>query len=191
VSELMAARCEPVRPPGQKCAAGDDLFACGDPERKWYVLHTKSRREKKLVERCSVLGIPSYLPLRRNMTVCRGRRHAADVPMFPGYAFAYLRREDRIEVYRTGHTANVIDVFDQQGLLSDLRRIKEVHDRGGLLVPEPVVKRGARVRIVDGPLAGLDGIVRTRKGKSRLILSVDCIRQAVACEVDISMVVPL
>lgn len=166
-------------------------FSNIDPGRKWFVLHTKSRREKKLVRGCATLGIPSYLPLRKSVTMCKGRRHTADVPLFPGYAFAYMCREDRTEMYRTGHTANVIDVFDQVGLIADLRRIETAQEQGACLIPERVVVRGTRVRIIDGPLMGLEGVVRTLKGKTRLVLSVDCIQQAVSCEVDNSMVVPL
>ena len=166
----------------------DELLLGNDPERQWCVLHTKSRREKKLVHRCSLLGIRNYLPLRKSVTVCRGRKHVADVPLFPGYAFAYLHRDDRTEVYRTGHVANIIDAFDQEGLITDLQHIKSAAERGAFLMPEPAFKKGTRVRIIDGPLVGLEGTVRTRKGKSRLVLSVDCIQQAVACEVDMSVV---
>jgi len=172
-------------------AAERDILSCTNPLRQWYVLHTKSRREKKLAQRCNMMGIPVYLPLRKSVTMCKGRRHVADVPMFPGYLFAYLQQEERAEVYRTGHTANVIQVFDQQGLLADLRNVREAGERGICLVPDRAVTRGTRVRIIDGPLMGLEGVVRTRKGKTRLVLSVDCIQQAVACEVAMSMVVPM
>jgi len=180
-----------VETPELMCMGANNPLASFDPERKWYVLHTKSRREKKLVTRCAALGIPNYLPLRKSVTMSTGRRHVANVPLFPGYAFAYLCREDRTNVYRTGHTANVIDVFDQEGLLADLQRIRDAQERGACLVPERVVTRGTRVRIIDGPLIGLEGVVKILKGRTRLVLSVDCIQQAVSCEADKSMVVPL
>ena len=40
------------------------------------------------------------------------------------------------------------------------------------------------MRIVHGPLKGLEGILVEKKGTYRFILSVDLIQQAVACEVD-------
>ena len=191
MNELTTAGGMTVETPELMCAGVESPFASFDPERKWYVLHTKSRCEKKLVTRCAALSIPNYLPLRKSVTMCKGRRHTADVPLFPGYAFAYMCREDRTEMYRTGHTANIIDVFDQKGLLADLRSIKNAQERGACLIPERVILRGTRIRIIDGPLMGLEGVVRTLKGRMRLVLSVDCIQQAVSCEVDKSMVVPL
>ncbi len=169
----------------------DALFVSDNPTKRWYVLHTKSRREKKLAQQCAQVGIRHYLPLRKSVTGRRGRRHIADVPLFPGYVFSYLDRTDYSCVLRTGHVANVLNVADQERLLSDLRNIKNACDHDAMLEPTAIIKRGQRVRIVDGPLFGLEGMVRRHKGRYRLILKIDCIQQAVACEVDIRMVAPL
>lgn len=164
------------------------LFADDDPSKRWYVLHTKSRREKKLAERCSHLSIRHYLPLRKSITGKRGRRKISDVPLFPGYVFSCFDRMQRHDLLVTGHVANVLQVIDQEGLLKDLRNIKDACDKGAFLEPASIVKRGERVRIMDGPLVGLEGVVKRHAGKYRLILHVDCIQQAVACEIDIRMV---
>jgi transcription antitermination factor NusG len=158
--------------------------------RKWCVLHTKSRREKRLAAQCAHLGLLYYLPLRKSITGRRGRRHISDVPLFPGYVFASINPMDRQSLFRTGHVANVLDVADQEGLLSDLNNIQVACERQSTLEPAFMVKRGQRVRIIDGPLAGIEGIVQAHKNRYRLILTIDCIRQAVACEIDIRMAVP-
>jgi len=59
------------------------------------------------------------------------------------------------------------------------------------LEPFPFVKLGERVRIVDGPFKGLEGIIERRKGSDRLILSVDVINQAVGLEIDADRVEPV
>jgi hypothetical protein len=41
---------------------------------------------------------------------------------------------------------------------------------------------GCRVRVVNGPLAGLEGILRHRKGNHHLILSVDLIQHSISAE---------
>jgi transcription antitermination factor NusG len=166
----------------------DFFFVDDEPSKQWYVLHTKSRREKRLAERCAQLSIRYYLPLRKSITGKRGRRKISDVPLFPGYVFSCFNRMQRYDLLTTGHIANVLDVVDQEGLLKDLRNIKDACDRGAFLEPAAIVKRGERVRIVDGPLVGLEGIVKRHSGQYRLLLQVDCIQQAVACEIDIRMV---
>jgi transcription antitermination factor NusG len=162
-----------------------------DPSREWVVLHTKSRREKKVAERCLQLGIRHYLPLRKSVTGRRGRRHIADMPLFSGYIFCYLNGPERWRLLQTGHIANTLHVPDQQQLLDDLRNIQQAIEQGAYLEPTSIVKRGQRVRIVDGPLTGLEGLVRRCAGRYRLVLNMDCLQQAVDCEIDVRMVNPL
>jgi transcription antitermination factor NusG len=50
---------------------------------------------------------------------------------------------------------------------------------------------GRRVRVVRGPLAGLEGILLRRKDQFRLVLSIELIMRAVAVEVDSCDVQPL
>ena len=185
-----AILADPSRPPSEGSSSIDTLLTSDDPAKRWYVLHTKSRHEKKLAHRCAQLSVRHYLPLRRRITGRRGRRHIADVPLFPGYMFSYLDRMDHYRLLRTGHLAHALTVVDQEGLLNDLRNIKLASDQRALLEPASIIRRGQRVRIMDGPMIGLEGVVRSHKGRYRLILAIDCIQQAVACEIDIRMVAP-
>jgi transcription antitermination factor NusG len=55
----------------------------------------------------------------------------------------------------------------------------------------PYLKEGRRVRIVRGPLAGVEGILASaRLDKGLLVLSVDLLQRSVAVEVDCTQVVP-
>lgn len=175
------------------CAASahDPFAERNDPSREWFVLHTKSRREKKVAQRCLELGIRHYLPLRKSITGRKGRRHIADVPLFSGYIFCYMSGPERWRVLQTGHIANTLHVTDQKRLLDDLRNIHRAVEQGAYLQPTSIVKRGQRVRIMDGPLSGVEGIVRRHAGLYRLVLNIDCIQQAVNCEIDVRMVKPL
>jgi transcription termination/antitermination protein NusG len=60
------------------------------------------------------------------------------------------------------------------------------------LLPYPYLQVGQRVRIIDGPLTDVEGIlVRTNPNRGRLVLSVDLLRQSVAVDVDCTRVVPV
>jgi transcription antitermination factor NusG len=48
--------------------------------------------------------------------------------------------------------------------------------------PHPYLNVGRRVRVLDGPFAGLEGIVVRRKKHSRLVLSLDLIERSIAVE---------
>lgn len=169
----------------------DNLFVCDDPDKRWCVVYTRSRREKKIAAQCRQFGIRHYLPLRKSVTGRRGRRYTAMVPIFSGYVFVYMDWADRRRLFQGHHIARIIDVVDQEKLLDELRDIRRVEQSGSFLHPIFKIAKGKRVRIIDGPLAGLEGKVSRIKGKDCVVLTVDIIRQAVACEIDVAMVIPI
>lgn len=57
--------------------------------------------------------------------------------------------------------------------------------------PEPYLKIGRRVQIVEGPLAGVTGILTGYMNQGRLVISVDMIMQSISVEIDVSTVVPV
>jgi hypothetical protein len=61
--------------------------------------------------------------------------------------------------------------------------------RGGLeerlhAEPHPFLAVGRRMRIARGPLRGLEGVLRRKKGRFRFVLSVELIHCSIAVDVD-------
>lgn len=75
--------------------------------------------------------------------------------------------------------------------LEDIERIRVFLGQGWRAEPHPYLQVGRRVRVVRGPLAGVEGIVVRRKNRSRLVLSFELIQRAMAIEMDEGDLVPL
>ncbi|MBW2056231.1 MAG: KOW motif-containing protein [Deltaproteobacteria bacterium] len=157
----------------------------------WWVAHTKSRREKALAVLLERQRIGYFLPLMKKRYRSSGRARISIVPMFSGYAFFKGSRLDRYHALKTGHVANVLEVSDQQQLVRELKQIQKAICLDAPVEPFPFVKQGNRVRVVDGPFMGLEGVIERRKRSDRLILSVDTIRRSVALEIDADSVEPV
>lgn len=53
------------------------------------------------------------------------------------------------------------------------------------ITPCQYLKEGERVRVINGPLIGTEGIlIRMKPNKNRLVLSVDLIKKSVSLELD-------
>ena len=50
--------------------------------------------------------------------------------------------------------------------------------------PHPFIREGDRVRIVRGPLRGVEGLLVEKKNRYTFILSIDLIQQSVGCEIE-------
>jgi transcription antitermination factor NusG len=63
---------------------------------------------------------------------------------------------------------------------------------GGLRAePHPYLNVGRRVRLQRGALAGAEGILLRRKGRIRVVLSIELIARSVAAEVDLADIAPV
>jgi hypothetical protein len=54
--------------------------------------------------------------------------------------------------------------------------------------PHPYLVEGMRIRVTHGPLAGVEGILNTKKSVARLIVRIELILRAVAIDIDSSAV---
>jgi transcription antitermination factor NusG len=165
----------------------------------WSVLHTLSRREKKVARAWEHAAIRHYLPLPAGRS--RGVRQptvdgpsTGSVPLFPGYIFACLAPAARTALFRTGMIAQTIAVPRPQVLLAELRQIRSALETGADLTPVPAIERGMQVRVIGGPLDGVVGHVgerRGRRGRLWLILNVTLLGSGARVVVDARDVEPL
>jgi transcription antitermination factor NusG len=153
-------------------------------DRLWWVVYTKSRQEKAFSRQLIVNQIPHYLPLVKKTYVSCGRKFNAQVPLFPGYVFMYGSEQERICSLTTNRVSRILAVADPARLRADLDQIHRLICTGAPLTVEQRLAPGNRIRIRHGAMAGLEGTVLVRRGKTRLIVAVTFLQQGVSVEVD-------
>ena len=160
-----------------------------DLQGQWWVAHTRSRNEKALAKDLTRLNIVSYLPLRKRVTRSRrtGRHSLSTVPVFTGYLFFNATEQQRYQVVATRRVANTLYVPDQQQLVAQIRHIHQVLVTDTVFEHFHGVRVGQWVRVVAGPLVGVEGRVVRKLGKTRLAISVDILGQSVLAEVDANL----
>lgn len=153
--------------------------------RKWWVLYTKSRQEKALARYLSAMCIPYYLPLYEKHSLIRGRRFTSWMPLFSGYVFLFGDRAERVTALESNRIARTIDVTSsrQAELGNDLLGIQRLIESGVPLSMESQIQPGRRVRVKNGRLAGLEGTVTKRRGRSRLLIAVNYLQQGASVEI--------
>lgn len=160
------------------------------PEARWFVAHTKPRREKKLVEYCQRHGIAATLPCYNSAHKYRGKTVVFQKPLFPGYVFLRLVSAQKDSVRQSDHVANLLDVFDQETFYQQLKDILLALDTDLDVRLAPAIGEGMRVRIRSGPLQGMEGWVEQRYGMTTVLLRLDFINQAAAVKVAADMLDP-
>jgi transcription antitermination factor NusG len=65
----------------------------------WYVIYTKSRSEKAVADKLSLLGIEVYCPLLKRKKLWSDRWKWVEEPLFRSYCFVSLDEKDRELVF--------------------------------------------------------------------------------------------
>jgi transcription antitermination factor NusG len=153
-------------------------------EVRWFVAHTRPRREKKLVEHCQRQSIAVTLPCYSAAHKYRGKTVVFQKPLFPGYVFLQLQPGQRDYVRQSDLVANLLDVFDQETFQRQLHDILLALEAKVGVRLAPAIGEGMRVRIKTGPLQGVEGWVEQRHGMTTVLLRLDFINQAAAVKID-------
>jgi len=162
-----------------------------DFEGLWWVAHTRSRNEKALANDLVCKSVSYFLPMDWKASRRSGRTIRSLLPLFSGYLFFCGDEKQRIEVLRTNRVANLLNVTDQEKLVSELSQIERALRSGVRLKPHNYIEAGQHCRVIAGALAGLEAVVVKTTGRLRLVLQIDMLGQATSLEIDEDMIEPI
>jgi len=146
----------------------------------WFVAHARPRCEKKVVQYCGDLGIATTLPCYQSVRKYRGKTVSFEKPLFPGYVFLQALPEQRGQIYQSDYVANLLTVHDQVLFEQQLSDVLRALETGLEIILAPEIGKGSRVKIKNGPLAGVEGWVEERYGFDTVLLRLEFIGQAAA-----------
>jgi transcription antitermination factor NusG len=161
---------------------------------RWFALYTTARHEKRVAEHLSQRQIECYLPLyRSDRRWSDGSRVSLDLPLFPGYLFVHIMRNERGSVLSVpGALAVVGGTGGEPAQLPDSTiDMLRTGLQGVRAKPHPLTMAGQKVRIRTGALAGFEGIVVRSKNGCRVVLTLEHIMQSYAVEVSIDDLEPV
>jgi transcription antitermination factor NusG len=152
---------------------------------KWYVAYINVRHEKRVATYLQKAGIESYLPLYRETHFWNKRRAQVELPLFPGYVFVRIPLSERLRVITIPSVVCLVGAKGEPQPLDEgeVNAIRECLTRRFHAEPTEYLASGKRVRIVAGPLCGLEGVIERRNGNTRFIVSIDLIQRSIAVNV--------
>lgn len=162
-------------------------------EHPWFALSVRPKREKHVAHLLSRNGHEQYLPLCRTRRRWSDRTKTVMCPAFPGYVFCRLDPKNYLPVLMLPFVSHVVGNGRSPLPLEDseIHTIKVILGSGLESVPWPFLDTGQRVRIEDGPLYGLEGILTGFRSELRLIVSVTLLQRSVAVEIDRRWIRPI
>jgi transcription antitermination factor NusG len=157
-----------------------------------YALAVKPRHDTAVSGALEHKGYQTLLPLYKKHRRYSARTRESELPLFPGYIFCRFNSSTRLPILTTpgviqilgaGRTSIPVEESEITSLQTALRLQLPVQ-------PIPFLETGQRVRITEGALLGVEGIVMGFKQCLRLVLSISLLQRSVLLEIDRDCVSP-
>ena len=152
----------------------------------WFALFVRVNHEKLVSEALRSKGYEEFLPFCRSRRRWSDRTKEVQSPLFSGYVFCRLDLNRRLPILTTtgvhfivGNGKVPVPVAERE-----IENLRLLTGSQLLAEPWPYLTVGQRVRIEQGALDGLEGILVGLKKPCRLVVSVTLLQRSVAVEID-------
>lgn len=154
-------------------------------EKYWFAIYVRLFHELKVRQQLEAMGIRCFVPVRREMRIWHDRRVMKERVLTPQLIFVQATEQERRQVLSlscVSHTlctpgthlpARIPNLQMEHFVFFIEQSLSPVN-----FVTTPLVK-GDAVRIVSGPLAGLQGIVVDIKKKKYFAIRIDILGCAI------------
>jgi transcription antitermination factor NusG len=152
---------------------------------QWFAVYVRSRHEKSVHTALREKGLESFLPLHTQRRRWADRNKSVELPLFSNYVFCRHLPSVRVPILSTPGVIGIVGTRHQPLPISDteIDALRVVSSSGLPCMPLPEFVVGKNVRVVDGPLAGITGVV-TDVRKNSLVVGVTLLQRSVAVDID-------
>lgn len=148
-------------------------------ERKWYVAYVRLFHERKTAEKLTAMGIECFVPIREEVHQWSQRKKKVQRVLIPQMIFIHATQKERMEalnlssishymVLRGEHTPAVIPDRQMQQFMFMVDYSEETIE-----MYNSALEPGQSIRVIKGPLAGLEGELLEIEGKSKVMVRLD------------------
>lgn len=152
---------------------------------KWIAVYTKSRHEKVVIQELEKKNIEAYCPILKERRQWSDRKRWVEFPLFRSYVFAKIELKNSLYILQTIGVNHIVKFQGNISTIPDgiIQNIKSMIDGGFTVEQVEYFVKGDEVKVVDGPLKGMEGIVVKVKNENKLVLKVAAIQQAIAVQI--------
>lgn len=152
----------------------------------WIVAYTKPKHEYAVLDKLSKAGFVSYIPTIRERRKWSDRKKWIEVPLFKSYVFINTEPKNSLSVSKINGIVRIVKFGNEIAIVNDniIEIMKKMIKGGYIPKSESYFLKGEFVKVVDGPLKGLEGVVLNKSGENRLMIRIDAIQQSVSVSIN-------
>jgi transcription termination/antitermination protein NusG len=159
----------------------------------WFALTVKPQHERAVGEQLASYSLEAYVPLYRSRRRWSDRVKTIELPLFPRYVFSRFAFENRLKVIGIPSVVSIVGFGGTPSPISqeEIDLVKLLAGQNLPISPWPVLRVGERVRVREGPLVGVEGILVREKAAYRVVVNIEMLHRAIAVELERDLLEPV
>ncbi len=159
-------------------------------EPRWFAVYTKYKNEKFTIKLLHEKGILAYVPLQEKIRVYTRKRKRVRLPLFPGYIFVKIIKDEYVSVLETEGVVKFIHFSKNLIAIpeNEIDLIKRIlGEKIEIEVEQGIWNIGDEVEIIAGNLTGLKGRLIERKGKNNFLVVLERFGYSLCMDIDMNV----
>ena len=152
---------------------------------EWFALQVTPRHEFSTAKILRHKGFEEFVPTYITRRQWSDRVKITTLPLFTGYVFSKFCSSAKLPIITTPGVVRIVG--SRKGPIpvapEQLEMVRKASQSPKSVQPHPYAPVGTRVRITDGPLAGIEGTLQGF-GRSELIVSVDIVQRSMCISIE-------
>lgn len=165
-------------------------------EKKWHVLYTKPRCEKKTYNRLIQKGIEAWCPLQKHERQWSDRKKVVEEPLFKSYLFVRICDAEKLLTLQTDGVLNFVQYLGKAAIVRDeeIQLIKSYlldEENKVSVLSKDAFEADMRIKVSKGVFMDHEGKVVKSAGKNRVFVSLESIGHVMIVEFPIEHLQPV
>ncbi|MEL7005054.1 MAG: UpxY family transcription antiterminator [Bacteroidota bacterium] len=151
------------------------------------MIYTRPQFERKVYNKLCSYGIDLYFPTHVEIRQWHDRRKKLEVPVFPSYLFAKIDAHDMVKVYGVSGFVRFLSTGNELDIISD-ERMESLQQlfSNDFEVSSIKIQRREKVKVINGPLIGLEGVILKDTEGSRVLVQMEVLNRFIKTELPVS-----
>ncbi|MDP1843095.1 MAG: UpxY family transcription antiterminator [Sediminibacterium sp.] len=155
-------------------------------EKKWFVLYTKPRWEKKIDATLIRKGVESWCPLQKIERQWTDRKKIIEDPLFKSYVFVHIDELEKTNVLMTDGVLNFVYYLGKPAIIKDeeintIKMYLAEKDARISIISEEGFRSGEKIRVNFGVFMDKEGTV-LRGSKKKVYVQLQSLGQVMVVE---------
>jgi transcription antitermination factor NusG len=152
----------------------------------WHAVYTRHQHEKAVSQQLTSRGYEVFLPLHKIKRRWSDRSKVIEAALFPCYVFVRGPVSANLPILSTPGVHSFVQFAGRPAVISDdeLEPLRRAIASNLGLEPHEYLNCGQWVRVSEGPLEGMRGVLVRKKSGSRMVVSVNLLHRSASIEID-------